>query len=1175
MRRAALVCLIAALAGSGVVAILRRAAAAGPASGAAPAASVGAAAHAGTAADAGAADDPIRANNRGAALMEQYKSAQAIEEFSKVTAFAPRWAPGFVNLGLAAFYSRQTERAAAAFQESIRLDPGSLQGHYGLALLYKNEGKSAEAIAELERAGALDPQDADILYHLGVLQSRQRQFKEAIETLKRARQIDPNGMSIRYQLARALLQSGDNARGEAEMSAYQKLAANPRFAQPTGNQYGEAGRYALVITDVSGLVAQVAPPASGGSAPPVTVRFTDASATAGIAFRHGGPGGEAGAAPVSAGASVARFGSGLGVGDLDGDGLPDLVFANASADGTARPAVYRNLGNLTFKDVTAASGVVYRGRGLGVALADYDNDGDLDLYLTGDKGGVLFQNQGAGVFKDVGAAAQAAVGGLAAGAAWGDLDHDGDLDLLVTRLPSASGGTARAAVLLNLGDGKFKESAASLHLAGPATGAVGALFTDFDLDRDIDIVLSSPGGQDALLDNRRDLGFADVGKEAGLAARGAGRGVAAGDVDGDGRTDLVFASGPGGGSALYLNGAGRTFTRRDLPQPPGGAACGAVLFDADNDGDLDLFLTGSGGLLLLNDGRGSFTDAGAESGLASIAIKDGRGAAAADLDGDGDLDLVISTNGGRPILLRNDGGNRNRWLDVAPKGLNSNRMGVGSKVEMQSGPDWARREVYAGSGFLSSGPATVHFGLGAHGIADVVRVLWPGGVLQAEMDVPSGERLEPQELDRKGSSCPLLFAWNGVKYGFITDFLGVGGLGLWTAPGAYGQPVPDESIRIGPDQLIPSDGAYLLQVVENLEEVTYLDAASLLAVDHPKEIDVFPNEDFGGPPTGGAKIYAVEKASRLFPVQATDDRNRNMLDRVLAIDRIYPDEFRLLSQAGYAEMHYLTLDFPDAAQGQEGLVLFLYGWTDFEYSSSNYAAYQSGMTQTIPVLEMEDADGLYKPVVPAIGFPPGLPRMMTVDLASLGPLPSRHLRLRTNMRIFWDQAFLARPLDDAAFDAKVKVSEAKLAAAHLHRHGFPREHSPDGREPRLYDYGIIDRTQPFRVMTGDYTRYGRVTELLADADDRAVIFGKGEEVTLEFAVKGLPATPKGSVRSFVLRTSGWCKDMDPHTAHGETVEPLPFRSMTAYPYAEGETYPDDPAHARYRKEWNTRHLEGR
>jgi len=179
------------------------------------------------------------------------------------------------------------------------------------------------------------------------------------------------------------------------------------------------------------------------------------------------------------------------------------------------------------------------------------------------------------------------------------------------------------------------------------------------------------------------------------------------------------------------------------------------------------------------------------------------------------------------------------------------------------------------------------------------------------------------------------------------------------------------------------------------------------------------------------------------------------------------------------------------------------------------------------------------------------------------------------MRVYWDQIFLAAPLDEAASREALTVSESKLGAAHLHRRGYPREHSPDGRQPRVYDYGIMDNSQPFRVMSGDYTRFGKVTELLTAADDRFVIFGRGEEVTLEFLVKGLPVIPKGSIRSFVVHTTGFCKDMDPHTAHGETVEPLPFRGMSAYPYPESESYPDDPLHRGYRRDWNTRRLEGR
>jgi Flp pilus assembly protein TadD len=1126
-------------------------------------------------------DDVIRANNRGAALMEQFKHAQALEEFRKVTAGAPGWAPGFVNLGLAALYARDAAGAKSAFLEAVRLDPELPHGHYGLALHYKNDGKTQEAIEALLQAQKIDPDDGDILYNLGLLHARQRRFEPAIVSLTRAREVDPNSMSVRYQLARALLQAGRQTDGDREMAAYQKLAANPKFAVPTGTQYGEAGRYALVITDYRALGGPPATP------PPIEIRFSDQSAASGIKFRHGGPGGDpavgavataaAQAAKDAAGsrAQAARFGSGLAIGDLNGDGRPDLVFSNASADGKARPAVYLGKGDLVFEE--AAPALPFEGAGMAAALGDFDNDGDADLCLTRLGGAALYENDGHGRFKEITTRARVTVSGFPVGASWGDIDHDGDLDLLIGRLRRpGTQDNASPVLLLNRGDGTFADGTAALKISGPAQGTVGAVFADFDADRDIDLVLSSAGGQDTLLDNRRDKGFAARGKDAGLASKGAGRGLAAGDVDGDGLADLVFASGGREALRLYLNGPRRLFTVREIPNPAGAGAFGVVLFDADNDGDLDLFAAGSALALYLNDGTGRFKDKSEAAGLAGIPVKDGRGAAAADLDGDGDLDLVVTQNGGAPIVLRNEGGSRNRWLEVVPRGLNSNKEGIGAKIEVLAGPTWQRREVQAGGGYLSQSPPVAHFGLGERGVADVVRLIWPGGVLQSELDVPAGQRVEENELDRKGSSCPLLFAWNGRRYGFVTDFLGVGGLGMWMAPGVYGTPQPEEYVKIEPDALLPTDGAYRLQLLENLEEVSYLDEVKLIALDHPDDIDVYPIGAFGEKDRQPHRVLAVKRDTRVFPERARDHNDRDVSDAIRKIDRVYPDNFRLDPLAGYAEMHYLTLEFPESVRKLERPVLFLYGWVDFEYSSANYAAHQKGMTLTTPVLEMIDKDeNVFRPVLDPMGFPPGLPRMISVDLKGLAPLGSRQLRLRTNMRIYWDQIFIAEPLSEEETRDKVKTADVKLAGAHLHRRGYPREHSPDGREPKIYDYSILDNTQPFRVMTGDYTKFGRVTDLVTQTDDRFVIFGKGEEVSLEFAVKGLPELPRKFKRSFLLYASGYCKDMDPHTAFGETVEPLPFRGMSAYPYPEGERYPDDPEHQEYRKTWNTRRLQGR
>jgi hypothetical protein len=194
--------------------------------------------------------------------------------------------------------------------------------------------------------------------------------------------------------------------------------------------------------------------------------------------------------------------------------------------------------------------------------------------------------------------------------------------------------------------------------------------------------------------------------------------------------------------------------------------------------------------------------------------------------------------------------------------------------------------------------------------------------------------------------------------------------------------------------------------------------------------------------------------------------------------------------------------------------------------------------------------------------------MMTLDVTGKILPGDRRIRISSNMELYWDRIFMAPVLEDAG----LSVREVALTNADLHFLGYPREYSPDGRHPTLYDYSNIDRAIPWKIMKGNYTRYGEVTELLETADDCYVIMGRGEELTLRFPADAFGPTPEGCRRSFILKTDSFCKDMDLYSAYPDTVEPLPFHAMSTYPYGVNEKYPDDEKRREYRKRFNTRRV---
>jgi hypothetical protein len=509
----------------------------------------------------------------------------------------------------------------------------------------------------------------------------------------------------------------------------------------------------------------------------------------------------------------------------------------------------------------------------------------------------------------------------------------------------------------------------------------------------------------------------------------------------------------------------------------------------------------------------------------------------------------------------NDGGSRNRSFAVQLAGRVSSRGGVGAKVEIRAGS--LRQKIETSAAVPMAAPADVVFGLGPRTAPDAVRVIWVSGIVQTETEVGGasapGQRLAlaVNELDRKPSSCPYLYAWNGERFEFLTDFLGAGEMGYHHAPGVWSDPDPVEHVRIPPGALLPRDGRYELRVTNELEEVLYLDRVRLIALDHPEDVLVFPDEGMTSPP----KPFRLAAVRDPRTPRATDHRGRDVTSRLARLDRAFADGLPLERIRGYAKEHALTFDLSSLPASHT--VLLLTGWTDYSFSSDNVAAHQAGLASLPPRLEVEGADGTWAVAVEQIGIPVGRPQTVVVDLAGrLGP--SRRARVVTTMRVYWDEAAVAAP----APDVSLEPAALDLARANLRERGFSAV-ATDG-EPLGFDYARVSWLSPWKTMPGRYTREGDVRPLLAATDDAFVVSKPGDEVAVSFDATALPARRPGFARTFLLHGDGFSKEMDINSASPDVVLPLPYHGMKAYPYAAADAPPAARKAAEATEAWNTR-----
>jgi tetratricopeptide (TPR) repeat protein len=980
-----------------------------------------------------------RYRNLGKALYENPTTQQqAVEEFRKARDLAPDSPREVLNYGLALLRAGDVAGGIAQLEKAQKLDPKIPHTWFNLGITFKKQAEFDRAMVQFQQMARLVPNEPATHYQLGALHKLANDPASAITEFERARTLNPRLAAPHFQLYGLYRQANRPEDAAAELQKFQDLKK-----QQEGAAVPEDMEWSFFSEIYDAPPAPAPPPlaATVYRQEKLAAGFTgDASGTAALS--------------------------------LDGGARPSLI-----AWGNGRATLFRN-----GVKAAADSGLEDLRDVVSISPGDFDNDGLPDLAVVTAHAALLYRNTG-GQFKLQSELAR----GAFRKALWLDYDHDYDPDLFLV------GDDAR--LLRNNGEAGFSdESKRFPFAAGPALDIVR-----FDLEPD------TPG------------------------------------------FDLVVSYANRAG-VLYRDSLGGTYTAHDILELPAGAS-GLAAGDVNHDGRTDLAarLPGAQSLLLVN--RDAKFHPEAAPKLTEFPFTQ-----PVDFDGKGRGDRANIAPDGVLYLGRDTTPAYGNWLELALAGVKNAKLSVGAQIEIKAGTDY-RKVTYEGV------PVVVR--LGARTQLDTVRITWPNGLIQNETKVPVNRVTTIKEAPRLSGSCPMIFTWNGERFEFITDVLGVAPLGASSGDGQYFPVDHDEYVSIPGEALKARGGEYEIRVTEELREVSYLDQIRLLALDHPAAVQVVTNEKFKAPPFPEFRLFGVQQ--RVYPAAARDQRGADVRAALAQRDRVYAESFRR-DQSGIAEMHHLDLDFGDAARGNQA-ALILNGWVDWADGSTFLSATQAHRDLTFPYLQVKDAAGNWRTVVEDMGIPAGKPKTIAVDLAGKFLSASREVRIVTNLCVYWDEIFL---IENSAPPIS-RLTGVEMVAADLHFRGFSKVAvHPERKQPEAFDYSRVSLTSMWNPTGGSYTRYGAVERLLSEIDDRMVILGSGDEVQLRFRATGLPELPVGWSRDFLLLVDGWAKDADANTAFSQSVLPLPFHSMSRYPYPATEHFPIDAEHTQYQREYNTR-----
>ena len=1033
---------------------------------------------------------------------EQGAVKDALAQFGKAAALRPAQYEVQLNLANAQLRGDLAEQALASALAALHLNKDSAAAFYIAGCAQLRLGNAPEAVKQLQQSIRLDPKVDAPHFQLGQAHLALAQNAEAEAEFRAVLKIDPAHRAAHYSLSQTLTRLGKADEAAQELAKHQEVNSG-QLAGITNSTFFEKCAHTAPLLP---KVEAEQPEANG-----IAVKFADATAETFGGAKLRGP-----------------------VGIID----PEHKFAHGLiAFDDAGIRVLQNTAG-KFALIGEPIAILPDAKYADCLVGDLNNDGFEDALLLSDKGAqvLLFGKDGA--VKDGTRSARFGPLALKAGALV-DLDFTGKLGLAAVTADGA------VKIFRNEGPARFADITAKHPGLVALNGATDVTMDDWDGDDRPDLVIARRSAAPWLHGNRPRGADSDPATPANWTRASA---IATGDLDGDLRTDLVSVTG---------NGI-ECFYGADIPPRTIDPAKGTALWliDYDNDGWLDLFSATDRGLRAWrNLGQAEFRETTADLALPAAQV---RSMKAADFDNDGDSDLIVELATGELRLLRNDGGNANARLTFRLPGKRSNASGIGARIELNAGGWRAMRTVRS---------LPIEIGTGKHRSVDTVRLHWTDLVANAGTVIADASKpLVISELELPTGSCPNLYAWDGQRFRFITDFLGASPIGLPMSDDRLIEADSEELIRIGDDRSIPlRKGAFSIAVTSELREVLYLDEAKLLVVEHRPGTEVHSTSKLRpGKPFPAPELVQLSGRRALLSAKRSDGLDVTAAAKNADGKMISPVALRAPQLRGLAEPWSVDLDF-GSLDHAPAPVLALTGWLRFGGGMANVAgSHDPALPFPFPQLDAETADGQWQRLDVVVGAPAGKTKTILVDLAGRIPTGARRLRLSTAFEIHWDRiALFSR---DAGTPKSATLVPSR---ADLHWHGFGEFEPLPADQPLTPSHDRVRDEAPWRITPeGWCTRYGDVRRLIETRDEALALLNGGDEITLDFSAANLLPKSPGWTRSLFFLASGWDKDADYHVAAGWTVEPLPFHKMDDQRYGR-QMRPKFPTDALMR-EFTTR-----